>query len=140
MKRDLKLLAEGEYPHGDPKEFVEALPDDWTRFVEEKHRRWTWRDDISEQERERRITRAFMTLPYAERLEKVKRPEELPETELLAGVWDDINAHLGTEAYSVSDLVEQLGIMRFGRRPKLADTFSGSGSIPFEAARMGCDA
>jgi len=29
--------------------------------------------------------------------------------------------------------------MRFGRRPKLADTFSGSGSIPFEAGRIGCD-
>lgn len=29
--------------------------------------------------------------------------------------------------------------MRFGRRPKFADTFSGSGSIPFEAARLGCD-
>ena len=140
VKRDLKSLADGEQPHGDPKDFVAALPNDWAPFVEEKHRRWIWRDDLTEQERERRITRAFMTLPYAERLEKVKRPEELLEEELLAGVWEEVNAHLGTEAYSISDLVEQLGIMRFGRRPKLADTFSGSGSIPFEAARMGCDA
>lgn len=140
VKRDLKRLAERQYPHGDPKEFVAALPNDWALFVEEKHRRWIWRDDITEQERELRITRAFMTLPYAERLEKVKRPEELAEDELLAGVWDEVNAHLGTTACSISDLVEQLGIMRFGRRPKLADTFSGSGSIPFEAARMGCDA
>ncbi|WP_454888716.1 anti-phage-associated DUF1156 domain-containing protein [Sphingobium indicum] len=140
VKRDLNSLAEGEYPHGGPKEFVAALPNDWAPFVEEKHRRWIWRDDITEQERELRITRAFMTLPYAERLEKVKRPEELAEDELLAGVWDEVNAHLGTDAESISELVEQLGIMRFGRRPKLADTFSGSGSIPFEAARMGCDA
>ena len=36
-------------------------------------------------------------------------------------------------------LVEQLGIMRFGRRPCVADTFCGSGQIPFEAARLGCD-
>jgi putative DNA methylase len=36
-------------------------------------------------------------------------------------------------------LVEQLGIMRFGHRPHLADTFCGSGQIPFEAARLGCD-
>lgn len=140
VRRDLSDIAKGEIPQGDPKELMAALPDEWTAFVEEKHRRWIWRDDLTEQERERRITRAFMTLPYAERLEKVKRPEELPETELLAGVWDEVNAHLGTEANSISDLVEQLGIMRFGRRPKLADTFSGSGSIPFEAARMGCDA
>lgn len=140
VRRDLSDIAKGEIPQGDPKALMAALPDEWAAFVEEKHRRWIWRDDLTEQERERRITRAFMTLPYAERLEKVKRPEELPETELLADVWDEVNAHLGTEANSISDLVEQLGIMRFGRRPKLADTFSGSGSIPFEAARMGCDA
>jgi len=29
--------------------------------------------------------------------------------------------------------------MRFGHRPKVADTFCGSGQIPFEAARLGCD-
>lgn len=140
VRRDLESLARSEHPQGDPKEFVGALPEDWAPFVEEKHRRWIWRDDITEPERERRITRAFMSLPYAERIEKVKRPEELPEGDLLAGVWDEVNAHLGTAAYSISDLVEQLGIMRFGRRPKLADTFSGSGSIPYEAARMGCEA
>ena len=28
---------------------------------------------------------------------------------------------------------------RFGHRPKVADTFCGGGSIPFEAARIGCD-
>ena len=37
------------------------------------------------------------------------------------------------------ELVEQLGIMRYGRRPRFADTFSSSGQIPFEAARLGCD-
>jgi putative DNA methylase len=29
--------------------------------------------------------------------------------------------------------------MRFGRRPSISDTFCGSGQIPFEAARLGCD-
>ena len=29
--------------------------------------------------------------------------------------------------------------MRYGHRPRVADTFSGSGQIPFEAARLGCD-
>jgi len=37
------------------------------------------------------------------------------------------------------EFVEQLGIARFGHRPKVADTFCGGGSIPFEAARIGCD-
>jgi len=139
VRRDLASIAKGEHPQGDPKELVAALPDDWENFVEEKHRRWIWRNDLTEQERERRIARAFMTVPYAKRLEKVKRPEEIAEDQLLAGVWDEVNCHLGTDAHSIPVLVEQLGIMRFGRRPKLADTFSGSGSIPFEAARMGCD-
>ena len=140
VRIDIKSLADGDRPQGDPKKFVEALPNDWTPFVVKKHRRWTWLDDITVQERERRIARAFMTLPYAERLEKVKRPEELPEGHLLGEVWDEVNSHLGTNAHSIPDLVEQLGIMRFGRRPRLADTFSGSGSIAYEAARMGCEA
>lgn len=139
VQRDLISLSRTQRPIGDAKELVEALPDNWSAFVEAKHRRWKWRDDITEQERERRITRAFMSLPYADRIEKVKRPEEIAEEDLLAGVWDDVNAHLGTRASSVPELVEQLGIMRFGRRPKFADTFAGSGSIPFEAARMGCE-
>ena len=42
-------------------------------------------------------------------------------------------------AQSFPELVEQLGIMRFGHRPRVADTFCGSGQIPFEAARLGCD-
>lgn len=29
--------------------------------------------------------------------------------------------------------------MRFSHRPCVADTFCGSGQIPFEAARLGCD-
>ena len=29
--------------------------------------------------------------------------------------------------------------MRFGHRPRVADLFCGSGQIPFEAARLGCD-
>ena len=29
--------------------------------------------------------------------------------------------------------------MRFGHRAKVSDVFCGSGQIPFEAARLGCD-
>lgn len=54
-------------------------------------------------------------------------------------IWDEVNHHLGTDAHSMAELVEQLGIMRFGHRPKLVDSFCGSGQIPFEAARLGCD-
>jgi adenine-specific DNA methylase len=46
---------------------------------------------------------------------------------------------LGVNAHSLPELVEQLGILRYGHRPRVGDTFSGGGSIPFEAARIGCD-
>lgn len=66
------------------------------------------------------------------------RPEEIID-EVHDHIWPAVNMHLGTEARSFPELIEQLGIMRFGHRPRLADTFSGSGQIPFEAARLGCD-
>ncbi|ACO45497.1 DUF1156 domain-containing protein [Deinococcus deserti] len=53
--------------------------------------------------------------------------------------WKFINNHLRTNAFTLQELVEQLGIMRFGEKPKVGDVFSGGGSIPFEAARLGCD-
>jgi len=77
--------------------------------------------------------------PYAELVSSAKRPEELGD-KVHAHAWEKVNAHLGTTAHSFPQLVEQLGIMRFGHRPRVADTFSGSGQIPFEAARLGCDA
>ncbi len=78
-------------------------------------------------------------IPYAELVSSAKRPEELGD-KVHAHAWEKVNAHLGTTAHSFPQLVEQLGIMRFGHRPRVADTFSGSGQIPFEAARLGCDA
>ena len=63
----------------------------------------------------------------------------MEEKDLLEGVWEVVNDHLGTSARSIAEIVEQLGIMRYGRRTRLADTFCGGGSIPFEATRLGCD-
>ena len=77
--------------------------------------------------------------PYREWVRASSRPEECGD-ELYDHIWNEVNAHLGTDAHSFPELVEQLGIMRFGRRPRVADTFCGSGQIPFEAARLGCDA
>ena len=54
-------------------------------------------------------------------------------------IWAEVNAHLNTAASTLPELVQQLGVMRFGRTPKFADTFSGSGQIPFAAARLGCE-
>lgn len=80
----------------------------------------------------------LLALPYNEQVKNAKRPEEM-ENSLYSHVWPKVNEYLGTSANSFPELVEQLGIARFGRRPKVADVFSGSGQIPFEAARLGCD-
>ena len=80
----------------------------------------------------------YLVLPYNEQVRQAKRPEELSET-LFSHAWNKVNAHLGTSAISFPELVEQMGIARFGHRPRVADVFSGSGQIPFEAARLGCD-
>jgi putative DNA methylase len=76
--------------------------------------------------------------PYREWVQASCRPEECGY-ELFSHIWEEVNTHLGTRAYSFPELVEQLGIMRFGHRPRMADTFCGSGQIPFESARLGCD-
>ncbi len=97
-----------------------------------------WRNDISELERRRLEAQMLPPAPYRERVEAAKRPEEVMDT-VYDHIWDVVNAHLGTSARSFPEMVEQLGIMRYGHRPRVADTFCGSGQIPFEAARLGCD-
>jgi putative DNA methylase len=82
---------------------------------------------------------ALPDLPYRDIAKKAKRPEEI-ETPSDKRFWDRINGHLGTSASGYAELVQQLGIMRFGHIPKVGDTFSGSGQIPFEASRLGCEA
>lgn len=76
--------------------------------------------------------------PYKAWVQTASRAEECGEA-LFDHIWGSVNVHLGTNAYSFSELVEQLGIMRFGHRPRAGDTFCGSGQIPFEAARLGCE-
>jgi len=83
-------------------------------------------------------TRAFHKLPYADRISRCERPESINGP--THATWAEINAHLGTTATSLPDLVEQLGQLNFGHTPRVGDSFCGGGSIPFEAARIGCEA
>jgi len=80
----------------------------------------------------------FEALTYAERLVHCERPENIEGPSPTA--WGLINAHLGTTATSLSELIEQLGQRTFGHTPRVGDSFCGGGSIPFEAARIGCEA
>lgn len=82
--------------------------------------------------------RCFHRLSYTERITRCERPENIegPTPE----AWTKINNHLGTTATSLPELVEQLGQRTFGHTPRVGDAFCGGGSIPFEAARIGCAA
>lgn len=97
-----------------------------------------WNDSLSAEEKTIIQKKLFNRMGYDERLKYCVRPEQienLPQTE-----WNTINEHLGTTAMSLHDLVEQLGQKQFGHTPRVGDAFCGGGSIPFEAARMGCEA
>ncbi len=114
-----------------------SAPVDWSR-PELEGVKVSWRDDISELERRQLEVQMLPRDLYRKRVETAKRPEEVTDS-VHEHIWDSVNAHLGTGAGTLQELVEQLGIMRFGHRPRVADTFCGSGQIPFEAARLGCD-
>jgi putative DNA methylase len=97
-----------------------------------------------EQEREVVRERVLASMPYSKQVaicERVDKIEAIRDTDdsLYAGVMTRANARLGTNARTLPELVEQLGVARFGQRPIVGDPFAGGGSIPFEAARVGCD-
>ncbi len=80
----------------------------------------------------------FEALPYSDKLRYCCRPEQIEGPS--AAAWARINAHLGTSASELTGLVQELGMRRFGHVPRVGDAFCGGGSIPFEAARLGCEA
>jgi hypothetical protein len=113
------------------KEFV--LAEIWEELNEQQ------RDRLDEQ-RKRPISdrHEFDSLPYGERLDICERPENAAGPSPSA--WGEINAHLGTSATSLPELIDKLGKNKFGHTPRIGDAFCGGGSIPFEAARIGCEA
>jgi adenine-specific DNA methylase len=106
-------------------------------FEEESNGKISYRKNITREEKENLQRLVFNRLSYDQKLTYCVRPEEvdnLPETE-----WKKINEYLGTNASTLQELVQELGRRRFGKIPVVGDCFCGGGSVPFEAARMGCD-
>ena len=89
-------------------------------------------------DRERLQRIVFERMGYDEKLKFCDRPEHLDGPS--PDAWKVVNQHLGTEAASLPELVRALGERRFGRVPRVGDAFCGGGSVPFEAARLGCEA
>ena len=98
--------------------------------------RWK-RRGLDRQMREELERRVFYTMDHTAQREYCCRVEEIdgpsPES------WEEINNYLGTTASSLPEFVQELAERQFGRRLKVGDAFSGLGSIPFEAAELGCD-
>ena len=97
-----------------------------------------YRKGVKRADKKRLQLVVFDRMSYDEKLKWCDRPEQIdgPSEE----AWQTINAHLGTSATSLPDLVRELGERRFGRVPRVGDAFCGGGSVPFEAARLGCEA
>ncbi len=102
-----------------------------------------WRRDATQDDKLALYRKALRSFPsYEEKATLSMRPEEVDQDWLYEPVWPAVNhhyAHLGIEAWSHQELVAQLGVLRYGHLPRVGDTFCGGGSIPFEAARIGCD-
>ncbi len=79
----------------------------------------------------------FDRMSYDEKLNWCVRPEHVDGPS--PDAWQRINEHLGAAA-NLTELVKELGERRFGHAPRVGDAFCGGGSIPFEAARLGCEA
>lgn len=120
--------------------FKRLPPADRTRYFEpgSTEEKAKLKRGLSQEEKEELQTRVFLSLSYDERLEYCDRAEQINGPS--PGSWAVINAHLSTNASSLPELVVELGKRRFGHVPKVGDSFCGGGSIPFEAARIGCDA
>jgi len=97
-----------------------------------------WKDTITEKQKLEIESQALPFDSFQQNVSSAKRAEENAD-EVHRHIWKNVNKYLGTTASTFPELIEQMGIARFGRRPKLADVFCGSGQIPFEAARLGCD-
>lgn len=124
------------------------LKEVYTRLTAPEREKWfspestaatpKFKKGIKQEQREELQRLAFIRLSYDEKLEYCDRPEQIVGPSEAA--WQQINTHLGTTANNLPELVQQLGERQFGHIPRVGDAFCGGGSVPFEAARIGCEA
>lgn len=96
-----------------------------------------YRCNISKDEKEQLQRTAFQNMNYDDKLIFCEKAEVLIDKS--KEEWNEINNHLGTSANSFQELIKELGSKVFGNNAVIGDCFCGGGSIPFEAARSGCD-
>jgi hypothetical protein len=93
------------------------LKDVYARLTQEEREQWlepasgsakpAFKKTVARQDREALQRTIFNRLSYDEKLVYCDRPEQIDGP--LEADWGDINAHLGTDAQTLPDLVRQLG-------------------------------
>lgn len=106
-------------------------------FEEDENGKISYKKGITREEKVNLQKLAFSRMTYDNKLTYCVRPEEVEN--LPPSAWEKINEHLGTSAKRLQELVQELGKKKFEKVPVVGDCFCGGGSVPFEAARMGCD-
>lgn len=132
LRKKYPILLKNIYAHTTRREHEQWFSEDSTEN-KPKYRKGISRGQKSELQK-----LVFFRLSYDERLKYCNRPERVEGPS--QGAWQEINAHLDTHASNIQDLVQELGERQFGHIPRVGDCFCGGGSVPFEAARIGCDA
>ena len=112
-------------------------PNERNRYLEDSGTSYGWASGVSREDRAKAQDLAFEQMGYDEQLNYCARPEQIEGPSEAA--WADINAHCGTTANNLQEWTRQMGEKQFGAVPKVGDAFCGGGSIPFEAARLGCE-
>ena len=123
-----------EYANETEREELFQSPESWLSVGQFEHREEKEQFRLNKAALEKRT---FYSLGHAGQREFCCRVEEIegPTQES----WQEINDYLGTSADKLSDLVQELSERKYGSRLTVGDAFCGGGSIPFEAARLGCD-
>ena len=118
--------------------YAHCTPTDRETFFTDEGGKPRWKRGLPSEEKSRLQRLAVRRMSYDEKLKYCLRPEEAGG--LSSEAWERVNGHLGTNAASLPELVQAIGQRRIGQTPRVGDVFSGGGSVPFEAARIGCDA
>lgn len=103
----------------------------------EQNSKLNLKKDLSRDEKEKLQKIVFFRLGYDQKISYCSRPEECDY--LSTEDWKLINEHFRTSANSLHEFLQQIGYKQFNESPIIGDCFCGGGSVPFEAARLGCN-
>ena len=96
----------------------------------------SFKSGLSQKDKNKLHLKLFRKTSYDKKLKLCLRPEEVEPSE---NTWKEINKHLDTKVKNLQELIQELGERKFRRKIRIGDAFSGGGSIPFEAGRIGAD-